>query len=93
MDEKKIQAILRGHIHNHILSPIVNPTNPYYPIEWNRYLPLLAYCSAWVPYHKTYTKLWAAKKYPNWYYRTTSDMCVMDITNGEIVYKTWEEAA
>ena len=88
MDKEKIQERLRGNPTFYILQTPMN--QPQFQLNWNRYLPFIQHGSQWVPYHKTYTALWAAKKYPNWWYGDKRDQFIMDLTNGSVVYKNWE---
>ena len=88
MDKDKIKELLRGMPLLHILNAVDG--HPHHNLNWNRFLPFIAHGSQWVPYHKTYTALWAAKKYPCWWYGGDTDKFIMDLTNGSVVYKNWE---
>ena len=88
MDKDQIQEILRSNPTLYILN--TPQQKEAFQLNWNRFLPFMQHGSQWVPYHKTYTALWAAKKYPAWRYGDDMDKFIMDLTNGEIVYKNWE---
>lgn len=68
---------------------ILSSPNPEgFQYNWHRYLPFTLHGSTWIPYHKTYTALWAAIKYScneGWY--NMKSHFIMDLTNGEIVYE------
>ena len=88
MIEDKILKTLKGDPMSFILKT-ADPEGVCV-INWNRYLPFFRHDAYWVPYHKTYCALWAAKKWGCNGYGSDTEHFIMDLTNGEIVWNDWE---
>lgn len=90
MNDDKIISLLKSNPLLFVLQS-ADP-NGSCPINWNRYLPFLRHGHSWVPFHKTYSALWAARKWGCNYHWKETDHFIMDLTDGKIVWNDWETA-